>query len=102
MTSSLGAYNIVEDDIGNRKSEQMAPICPLQTENRYMMTVSQPSTLLLEESGTFEGATPVQFDVCDFGGYSKKHRSPGEAGDRFDRETKESITWIDGRISVSF
>ena len=47
------------------------------------MSVSQPSTLLLEEGGTFEGAAPEQ---C----------SAGE--DRF----QEPITWIEGRITVSF
>ena len=66
------------------------------------MRDSQPSTLLLEGCGTFEGAAPVHFDVCDTGGHSRKHLSPGETGDRFRRETEESITWIEGKMTVSF
>lgn len=68
----------------------------------YMMTVSQPSTLLLEESGTFEGAAPVQYDACESGVFTRKHRTPGDAGDRFEHKTQESISWIDGRMSISF
>ena len=66
------------------------------------MTVSQPSTLLLEESGTFEGATPVHFEIRDSGIYSREHFSPGDVGDRFGIKKQESIAWIDGRMSISF
>ncbi len=68
----------------------------------YTMTVSQPSTLLLEESGTLEGATPVHFDMFESGNYDREHLSSGEAGGRFGLETEESIAWIDGRMSISF
>jgi hypothetical protein len=66
------------------------------------MTVSQPSTLLLEESGSFEGATPVRFDIGKSGEYSRKRCGSGEAEGRFGRETKESTIWIDGKITLSF
>jgi hypothetical protein len=67
-----------------------------------MMTVSQLSTFLLEESGAFKGVAPVHFDVCESGSCSREQLGPGEVGDRFGIKNQESITWIDGRMSISF
>ena len=66
------------------------------------MSVSQPSTLLLEECGTFEGAAPEQFELCESGTLSRTHRSPGEAGDRFGQNVQKPIVWIDGKLTLSF
>ncbi len=66
------------------------------------MTESQPSTLLLEESGTFEGAAPVQFGICEPGEYVREQLCPGEEANRFCLATQESIAWIDGRMTISF
>jgi len=66
------------------------------------MIDSQPSTLLLEESGTFEGAAPVDFKGSEPGEYSRKDIGHGETGDRFSVKKQELITWITGRMSISF
>ena len=66
------------------------------------MTESQLATLLLEESGTFEGASPVTCEMCKSGEYARKQFHSGEGAVRFSHETQESIAWIDGRMSISF